>query len=146
MHSFFHVWLLRHALQDSAEWYYNEKEVGKAILDFCNSSGVPRDEIFYTTKLQVNRGYEATKKAIQTSIKECGLEYINLYLIHGPLGGPKARAESWKAICEAKAEGKLRSIGVSNFGVKHLKEIVESEADLPAVNQAGNIAILYCTY
>ena len=103
MHSFFHVWLLRHVLQESAEWYYNEKEVGKAILDFCNSSGVPRDEIFYTTKLQVNKGYEAAKKAIQTSIKECGLEYINLYLIHGPLGGPKARAESWKAICEAKA-------------------------------------------
>lgn len=94
--------------------------------------------MFYTTKLQSNNGYEASKRAIQKSLKECGLEYIDLYLIHSPLGGPKARADSWKAVCEAKADGKIHSIGVSNYGVKHLQEMVTSGFELPAVNQVRN--------
>ncbi|KAG8805835.1 hypothetical protein FRC17_005304 [Serendipita sp. 399] len=125
------------ARDDSAAWYGNERECGQAILDFCSNTGTPRSSIFYTTKLQQNKGYAATKRAIDTSLKKCqGLEYIDLYLMHSPLGGPQKRKESWKAILEAKEEGKLKSIGVSNFGVAHLNEMIESGDELPAVNQA----------
>lgn len=95
--------------------------------------------MFYTTKLQSNNGYEASKRAIQKSLKECGLGYIDLYLIHSPLGGPKPRADSWKAACEAKADGIIHSIGVSNYGVKHLQEMVTSGFELPAVNQVEHL-------
>lgn len=61
--------------------------------------------------------------------------YIDLYMMHSPLGGPKARKESWKAILEAKAEGFIRSVGVSNFGVQHLQEMVDSGVELPVLNQ-----------
>ncbi|THH04434.1 hypothetical protein EW145_g5524 [Phellinidium pouzarii] len=120
---------------DSAAWYANENEVGNAILDFCKKKQVSRPEIFYTTKLRSNNGLEASKKAIQKSIEVCGLGYIDLYLIHGPLGGHQARMESWKAILEVKANGSLRSVGVSNYGVKHLQEMLDADVALPAVNQ-----------
>ncbi|KIM85035.1 hypothetical protein PILCRDRAFT_6031 [Piloderma croceum F 1598] len=120
---------------DSAEWYENECECGQAILDFCKRSNVPRSEIFFTTKLRLNNGYSNVKNAIQKSLDECGLGYIDLYLIHGPIGGPQARKESWKAVCDAQKDGKLKSIGVSTFGVGHLQEIVDAKAPLPAVNQ-----------
>lgn len=99
-------------------------------------------EVFYTTKLQSNNGYEASKRAIQKSLRECGLGYIDLYLIHSPLGGPKARADSWKAVCEAKADGIIRSIGVSNYGAKHLQEMVASGFELPVVNQVKRLGPL----
>ncbi|KAI5122554.1 hypothetical protein M0805_005281 [Coniferiporia weirii] len=120
---------------DSAAWYENEKEVGNAILDFCKAHQVPRSEIYYTTKLRSNDGYQASKDAIQKSVDDCALGYIDLYLIHGPLGGPQARMDSWRAALDAKAEGKLRSIGVSNYGVKHIQEILDAGVELPAVNQ-----------
>ncbi|KAJ8520768.1 hypothetical protein ONZ45_g2458 [Pleurotus djamor] len=120
---------------DSAEWYENEKECGQAILDFCRRSGTPRADIFYTTKLKMNNGYEHTKTAIKNALDQCGLGYIDLYLIHGPLGGKEARLQAWKAISEAREEGILKSIGVSCFGVRHLTEIAESGLPLPAVNQ-----------
>ncbi|KAI3615724.1 aldo-keto [Moniliophthora roreri] len=72
------------ALEDSAEWYENEQECGRAILDFCKRENIPRSEIFYTTKLKYNNGYENVKQSIERSIKLCGLDYIDLYLIHGP--------------------------------------------------------------
>lgn len=65
--------------------------------------------------------------------------YIDLYLIHGPHGGPQARLDCWKAIIDAKAEGKLKSIGVSNFGIKHLQQIIDAKVETPAVNQVGVI-------
>ncbi|CAK5268683.1 unnamed protein product [Mycena citricolor] len=120
---------------DSATWYENEREVGQAIRDFCESTGTPRSAIFYTTKLKLNDGYEPTLKAIQFSLDECGLEYIDLYLIHGPLGGPAARKECWRAICDAQKEGRVKSIGISTFGVRHIKEILEMGLAVPAVNQ-----------
>ncbi|KAH8118101.1 aldo-keto reductase [Phellopilus nigrolimitatus] len=123
------------ALEDSAAWYYNEKEVGRAILDFCQKSNVPRSEIFYTTKLRSNDGHQASKAAIEKSLEECGLGYIDLYLIHGPLGGPQARMDSWKAASEAKAEGKIHSVGVSNYGLKHIQEMLDAGVEVPAVNQ-----------
>ncbi|KAF4571076.1 hypothetical protein EYR36_008403 [Pleurotus pulmonarius] len=120
---------------DSADWYDNESECGQAILDYCGSTGIPRAEIFYTTKLKMNNGYEKTVGAIQRSLDRCGLGYIDLYLIHGPLGGSQARLDSWRAICDAQKEGKLKSVGVSCFGVRHLKELEDSNLPLPAVNQ-----------
>jgi len=120
---------------DSAEWYYNERECGRAILDFCNASGIPRSAIFYTTKLRSNSGYAAAKAAIARSLQVCGLDYIDLYLVHSPIGGPQKRAESWKAVLEAKEAGKIRSAGVSNYGVRHLQEMIDSGVELPAINQ-----------
>ncbi|KAL0945456.1 hypothetical protein HGRIS_000946 [Hohenbuehelia grisea] len=120
---------------DSAQWYENEMECGQAILDYCRSTGTPRAEIFFTTKLKHNDGYDSVSKAIRTSRDQCGLGYIDLYLIHGPIGGPQARIESWRAIVDAQKEGILRSIGVSCFGVKHLEELLESGLPAPAINQ-----------
>ncbi|PCH42364.1 aldo-keto reductase [Wolfiporia cocos MD-104 SS10] len=120
---------------DSAEWYYNEKQCGRAILDFCAKSGVPRSEVFFTTKLQTNAGYKAAKASIARSLETCGLGYIDLYLIHSPIGGRQKRVESWKAVIEAKSEGKVRSVGVSNYGVRHLQELLDAGVELPVINQ-----------
>ncbi|KZT20484.1 Aldo/keto reductase [Neolentinus lepideus HHB14362 ss-1] len=120
---------------DSAEWYDNERQCGQAILDFCNETSTPRSAIFYTTKLKSNSGYDTTKRSIDRSLKACGLGYMDLYLMHSPIGGPQARREAWKAICEAQSEGKLRSAGVSCFGIRHLKEMVDGSVPLPTVNQ-----------
>ncbi|KAH9917004.1 Aldo/keto reductase [Fomitopsis serialis] len=132
---------VKHALEagyrhiDSAEWYYNEAECGRAIRDFCAASGVPRSEVFFTTKLQNNSGYTTSKRTISRSLQECGLGYIDLYLMHSAIGGPKKRAESWRAILEAKKDGFVRSVGVSNFGVRHLQEMVDATVELPVINQ-----------
>ncbi|KAI0661683.1 Aldo/keto reductase [Cubamyces menziesii] len=120
---------------DSAEWYYNEAECGRAIKDFCAATGTPRQDVFFTTKLMSNNGYAAAKASLRKSLKACGLGYIDLYLIHSPIGGPQKRADSWKAAVEAKAEGLVRSIGVSNYGVRHLQEMVDAGVELPAINQ-----------
>jgi len=92
-------------LIDSAEWYENEEESGKAVRDFITKTGTPRSEIFYTTKLKENLGYDHVKKAIKQSLKLAGLDYIDLYLIHGPHLDRQARLESWRAIEEAVEEG-----------------------------------------
>lgn len=123
------------AFQDSAEWYENEAQCGRAILDFCKASGTPREEIYYTTKLKENRGFAHAKASAKKSLDKCDLGYIDLYLIHSPIGGPQRRAENWKALIEAKKEGLVRSIGVSNYGLRHLQEMVDSGLELPAVNQ-----------
>ena len=128
--------LRRSRSKDSAAWYYNEKEVGAAIRAFLSKTGLPRSAIFFTTKLRNNStSYDSVKAAIDKSLKDCGLGHIDLYLLHSALGGPEARRESWRAVCDAKKEGKLKSIGVSNFGVRHLKEMIRSGVELPAVNQ-----------
>ncbi|KAF8903699.1 aldo-keto reductase [Gymnopilus junonius] len=124
-------------LIDSAAWYENEREVGQAIVDFCQSTGTPRTDIFYTTKLKENNGYNRTKKAIQRSLDLCGLGYIDLYLIHGPLGGPPLRKESWRAICDFQKEsgGLIKSVGISTFGIRHMKDIIDTGMPLPVVHQ-----------
>jgi diketogulonate reductase-like aldo/keto reductase len=122
-------------LIDSAPWYNNEGECGQAILEFCHETGVPRSDIFYTTKLGSNNGLTPSKEAIQISLDKCGLKYIDLYLIHTPEGGPEARRESWQAICAAQKEGKLKSIGISNFGIKHIEEFLNAGVPMPVVNQ-----------
>lgn len=114
---------------DTAAAYFNEAEVGKAVRD----SGIPREEIFITSKLWLqDYGYEAAKKGIETSIASLELGTIDLYLLHQPYGDV---AGAWKALEEAKAEGKLKSIGISNMTPKIYNELVPQFATKPAVNQ-----------
>jgi len=114
---------------DTAAAYFNEEDVGKAVRD----SGIPREEIFITSKLWLqDHGYETAKKGIARSLRKLGLDYIDLYLIHQPYGDV---AGAWKAMEEAKEEGKLRSIGVSNMSRAIWKKFVPDFATKPAVNQ-----------
>ena len=114
---------------DSAAAYFNEEDVGKAVRD----SGIPRDEIFITSKLWLqDHGYEGAKVGIARSLRKLDLGYIDLYLIHQPYGDV---AGAWKAMEEAKEEGKLRSIGVSNMSVNIWNKFVPDFATKPAVNQ-----------
>ncbi|MFH5810883.1 aldo/keto reductase [Companilactobacillus sp. FL22-1] len=114
---------------DTAVAYFNEDEVGKAIKD----SGIPRDEIFVTSKLWLqDYGYEAAKKGIATSLKKLGLDYIDLYLIHQPYGDVPG---AWKAMEEAQKAGQLKSIGISNATPKIWNSFKDSFDVMPAVNQ-----------
>lgn len=114
---------------DTAAAYFNEQEVGDAIRE----SGIPREEIFLTSKLWLqDYGYEAAKKGIETSLRKLGLDYMDLYLIHQPYGDVPG---AWKAMEEAKAEGKIRSIGVSNMTPKIWNSFVPQFETMPSVNQ-----------
>lgn len=114
---------------DTAVAYFNEQEVGKAIKE----SGIPREEIFLTSKLWLqDYGYEAAKKGIETSLKKLGLDYIDLYLIHQPYGDVPG---AWRAMEEAKANGKIRSIGVSNMTPAIWNKFVPQFDTMPSVNQ-----------
>lgn len=116
-------------LIDTAAAYMNEKAVGKAI----KKSGVPREELFITTKLWVqDASYEAAKKAIQTSLDNLGLSYLDLYLIHQPMGD---YVGAYRAMEEAYKEGKLKAIGVCNFYPHRLADLCETVEVIPAVNQ-----------
>ncbi|KAJ4403551.1 hypothetical protein N0V91_006424 [Didymella pomorum] len=127
-------------LVDSAQMYHNEKESGKAVLDFLSSDdnvdSLKREDIHFTSKLASNSSYDTARKAIKKSVKECSLGYIDLFLLHSPYGGKKARLESWKAVEDAIDDGEVRIGGVSNYGVKHLQELLDSKPRIaPAVNQ-----------
>jgi diketogulonate reductase-like aldo/keto reductase len=105
---------------DCATMYENEAATGAAI----RASGLPRETLFYTSKSLPNKlGYENTVQAVESSLKLAGLDYIDLYLLHAPYGGKEARLESWRALVEAQRAGKVRTIGVSNYGVHHLEEL-----------------------
>ncbi|EIM90875.1 Aldo/keto reductase [Stereum hirsutum FP-91666 SS1] len=117
---------------DSAQMYRNEAEVGEAI----RASGIPREDVFVTTKIESkDHGYENTLKGVDESLKRFGFDYIDLFLIHDPFSGPEKRIATYKALLKSRDEGKIRTVGVSNFGIKHLEEIVSSGLELPAVNQ-----------
>ncbi|KAF5871190.1 putative aldo-keto protein [Botrytis fragariae] len=122
---------------DSAEWYANESQVGSAINKYLNANqNVKREDLWFTTKLKTNTSYDATRKAVKDSLKRSGLDYIDLYLLHSPYGGKKRRLECWRAVEDAIADGEVRAGGVSNYGVKHLQEILDSKPRMiPAVNQ-----------
>ncbi|KAK6358885.1 hypothetical protein TWF696_000065 [Orbilia brochopaga] len=128
---------------DSAEWYENEAACGRAIRDFLESPAntnaatpLTRSDIFFTTKLRRNISYEATRAAIKESLEKCGLEYLDLYLIHAPFGGPDVRRACYQAILDATAEGEVKAWGVSNFGIRHLMELIETFPEHPPlVNQ-----------
>ncbi|KAG0336869.1 hypothetical protein BG000_006063 [Podila horticola] len=118
---------------DTATFYRNEASVGNAI----RRSGIPREEIFVTTKLFNNdHGYDKAIAAANLSLQKLDVGYIDLYLIHSPKPGPELRAESWKALETLVEQGKVKSIGVSNYGVAHLKELLASNPRIkPVVNQ-----------
>lgn len=114
---------------DTAVAYFNEQEVGQAVKD----SGIPRKDIWITSKMWLqDYKYEDAKKAIETSLKKLGGDYIDLYLIHQPYG---AVGEAWQAMEEAKKAGKIRSIGVSNMTPKIWNSFVPKFSTLPSVNQ-----------
>ncbi len=115
---------------DTAKIYENEKDVGKAIRD----SRIPRQDIFVTTKLwNADHGYQKALKACEKSLGRLGLSYVDLYLIHWPVEG--IRKETWKALGTLLVDGKCRAIGVSNFMIRHLEELLEGSSVIPAVNQ-----------
>lgn len=114
---------------DTAVAYFNEGEVGNAI----NDSDIPRDQIWVTSKLWLQDfGYEAAKKAIDVSLQKLGLDYIDLYLIHQPYGDVPG---AWRAMEEAKKDGKIKSIGVSNMTPKIWNNFVPQFSTMPSVNQ-----------
>ncbi|MDM5213251.1 aldo/keto reductase [Peribacillus sp. NJ4] len=116
-------------LIDTAASYLNEEAVGRAI----KRSGVPREELFITTKLWVqDAGYESTKNAFTKSLKRLQLDYLDLYLIHQPFGDVFG---SWRAMEELYSEGKIRAIGVSNFQMDRLVDLIVHNEVIPAVNQ-----------
>ena len=118
-------------LIDTAASYGNETAVGEAI----RKCGVPREELFITTKLWVqDASYEGAKQAIQTSMDKLGVDYLDLYLIHQPMGD---YVGAYRAMEEAYREGKLRAIGVCNFYPARLADLCETVTVMPAVNQVG---------
>lgn len=123
---------------DTAQMYGNEEAVGNGI----KNSGIAREELFVTTKLNnQNHTYELAKKSIDESLGLLGLDYIDLFLIHWP--NPKqyrenwqeSNIESWRAMEEAQQQGKIRSLGVSNFMPHHLDALIDSVQVMPTVNQ-----------
>ncbi|KAI0766859.1 Aldo/keto reductase [Trametes elegans] len=117
---------------DSARMYRNEQEVGKSV----RASGIPRGDVFVTSKVNnPEHGYETALAAVDDSLKKFGFDYIDLMLIHSPLSDKERRLQTWKALIEAKKQGKVRSIGVSNYGPRHLEEIREAGLETPSVNQ-----------
>jgi diketogulonate reductase-like aldo/keto reductase len=115
---------------DTAKFYGNEQDVGLAVRE----SDIQREDIFVTTKLwNDDHGYDSTLEAIDLSLKKMQLEYIDLYLIHWPV--QNMRLESWKALEKAYSEGKARAIGVSNYMIHHLEELLEHSQIVPAINQ-----------
>eukprot|EP00747_Dinoflagellata_sp_TGD_P100858 gnl/TRDRNA2_/TRDRNA2_168162_c1_seq1.p1 gnl/TRDRNA2_/TRDRNA2_168162_c1~~gnl/TRDRNA2_/TRDRNA2_168162_c1_seq1.p1 ORF type:complete len:279 (+),score=62.08 gnl/TRDRNA2_/TRDRNA2_168162_c1_seq1:35-838(+) len=121
---------LGYRMIDTAKMYRNEADVGRAIRD----SGIPRSEIWVSTKLVPrDHGYEKTLRAAKQSLKDLGLDYIDLYIIHAPVGGKIV--ETWDAMLAAQSEGVVRSIGVSNFGIAHLEALEAHKRPYPTVNQ-----------
>lgn len=115
---------------DTAAIYRNEEDVGRAIRD----SGVPRDDIFVTSKLwNTDQGHDSTLAAYALTCRRLGLERLDLYLMHWPV--PGKRLASWRALEELYAGARVRAIGVSNFMVRHLDELLAQCAVVPQVNQ-----------
>jgi len=119
-------------LIDTAKLYGNETSVGEAIHD----SGVPREELFVTTKLwRSDFGFDNTMVAFDESLDRLGLEYVDLYLIHWPGDDVHIRHESWRALIEIHGLGTAKNIGVSNFDVEQLKLLIDEFGVMPYANQ-----------
>ncbi|MDR1497543.1 MAG: aldo/keto reductase [Puniceicoccales bacterium] len=117
---------------DTAAIYENEAAIGDALV----SSGVPRGELYLTTKLwNSEQGFDATLAAFDKSLARLRTDYLDLYLIHWPLPLRGKYVDTWKALIRLKEEGRVRSIGVSNFQTAHLKRIIAETGIVPAVNQ-----------
>jgi diketogulonate reductase-like aldo/keto reductase len=119
-------------LIDTAAAYGNEEAVGRAIA----ASGVPRDELFITTKLATeDQGFQASQDACKASVERLGLDYVDLYLIHWPGGDHGQYVNSWGGLMKRKEDGLTRSIGVANFHAEHLSNIIDLSFFTPAINQ-----------
>jgi len=118
---------------DTAAMYQNEADVGESV----RGSGIPRDEVFITTKLwHTDHGYDSALRAGRASAARLGLGPIDLYLIHWPrANSPKDRLDSWRALAQLQQEGVCRAVGVSNYTVRHLEELRANSDLVPAVNQ-----------
>ncbi|ANF96948.1 aldo/keto reductase [Paenibacillus bovis] len=115
---------------DTAALYQNEDGVGQAIRE----SGVPREELFVTTKVwNSDQGYESTLQAFEQSLTKLGLEYVDLYLVHWPVKGKYK--DTWRALEKLHEDGKVRAIGVSNFQIHHLEDLLADAKVRPVVNQ-----------
>ena len=123
---------------DTAWLYGNEGDIGKAVLE----SGIPREEVFITTKVwNRDQGYDSTLRACERSLGRLGLSYIDLYLIHWPVQG--MGKDPWKAMIQLLRAGKVRAIGVSNYEIFDLQEILQNFDVVPAVNQVEFHPFLY---
>ncbi len=119
-------------LIDTAKIYNNEKSVGEGV----RASGCEREDIFITTKLWTSdQGYESSLRAFEVSLSRLGFGYVDMYLIHWPGEDPQRRLDSWQTLCQLHSEGRALAIGVSNFQLPHLNELLASSDVLPAVNQ-----------
>lgn len=117
---------------DTAYIYYNEAEIGQAI----SQCGVPREDLFITTKVWNNRhGHDSTKAAFQESLDKLQLDYIDLFLIHWPVPKEANYIDTWKALIELRDEGGAKSIGVCNFEERHLQKLLDNTGVIPVVNQ-----------
>jgi 2,5-diketo-D-gluconate reductase A len=117
---------------DTAAMYGNERETGRAVA----ASGVPRDELYLVTKLwNADQGYESTLAAFDASMHRLGIEYLDLYLVHWPMAQRNKFVDTFKAFAHLRDQGRIRSIGVSNFEPEHLHVLIDATGIVPAVNQ-----------
>ncbi len=123
---------------DTASLYGNEESVGVAVRE----SGLPREQVFVTTKLwNSDHGYDSALRACDRSLRRLGLGYIDLYLIHWPVS--ELRDDSWRALIELQRRGSCRAIGVSNYTIRHLGELLEGSKVVPDVDQVEFNPFLY---
>jgi diketogulonate reductase-like aldo/keto reductase len=119
---------------DTAAIYENEEGVGQGIREGLKEAGISREDLFVTSKVwNADLGYESTIAAYEKSLQKLGLEYLDLYLIHWPVEGKYK--EAWRAMETIYKEGKVKAIGVSNFQIHHLKDLMEDAEVKPMVNQ-----------
>jgi len=117
---------------DTARIYENEEGVGRALA----TTEVPRGEIFLTTKVwNDDQGYDSTLRAFEDSAKRLGQDYVDLYLIHWPTPKKDAYVDTWRALLQLRADGRIRAAGVCNFQQAHLQRLIDETGEAPAVNQ-----------
>jgi len=117
---------------DTAKLYFNESGVGAGV----RASGIPRGEIFVTTKVwNDDQGYDETLRAFDTSLGLLGMDYVDLYLIHWPAPAQDRYRDTWRALEALRRDGRVRSIGVSNFTEAHLERLLDTASETPVVNQ-----------
>ncbi|WP_089153390.1 aldo/keto reductase [Paenibacillus rubinfantis] len=119
---------------DTASAYRNEEGVGQGVREALKENGLRREDLFITSKVwNSDQGYETTLKSFDDSLKRLGLDYLDLFLVHWPVKGKYK--DTWRALEKVYAEGKVRAIGVSNFQIHHLEDLLSEAKIVPAVNQ-----------